>query len=59
MVSHDIKEVVYMCDRIVVLSAHPGRIRSVVENPLPRPRDYRSPDFLKLSRPSTTSSPRP
>jgi NitT/TauT family transport system ATP-binding protein len=48
MVSHDIKEVVYMADRIVVLSANPGRIRSVVENPLPRPRDYRSPDFLRL-----------
>ncbi len=48
MVSHDIKEVVYMADRIVVLSAHPGRIQSVVENPLPRPRDYRSAEFLKL-----------
>ena len=48
MVSHDIKEVVYMADRIVVLSAHPGRIRAIVENTLPRPRDYRSPDFLRL-----------
>jgi NitT/TauT family transport system ATP-binding protein len=42
MVSHDIKEVVYMADRIIVLSSHPGRVRTVVENPLPRPRDYRS-----------------
>jgi NitT/TauT family transport system ATP-binding protein len=48
MVSHDIKEVVYMADRIVVLGAHPGRIRSIVDNPLPRPRDYRSVDFLSL-----------
>jgi NitT/TauT family transport system ATP-binding protein len=48
MVSHDIKEVVYMADRIVILSANPGRIQTVVENHLPRPRDYRSPDFLAL-----------
>ncbi len=48
MVSHDIKEVVYMADRIVVLDANPGRVRTVVENALPRPRDYRSPGLLQL-----------
>jgi NitT/TauT family transport system ATP-binding protein len=48
MVSHDIKEVAYMADRIVVLSANPGRIRTIVENTLPRPRDTRSPEFLRL-----------
>ncbi|BDU74458.1 ABC transporter ATP-binding protein [Mesoterricola silvestris] len=48
MVSHDIKEVAYMADRIVVLSANPGRIRTIVENTLPRPRDTRSPDFTRL-----------
>ena len=48
MVSHDIKEVVYMADRIVVLDANPGRVRTIVENTLPRPRDYRSPELLLL-----------
>jgi NitT/TauT family transport system ATP-binding protein len=48
MVSHDITEVAYMADRIVVLSANPGRIRTIVENPLPRPRDTRSADFIWL-----------
>jgi NitT/TauT family transport system ATP-binding protein len=48
MVSHDIKEVVYMADRIVVLDANPGRVRTIVENTLPRPRDYRSPGLLQL-----------
>ena len=48
MVSHDIKEVVYMADRIIVLGAHPGRIRTVMENPLSRPRDYRSLEFQRL-----------
>src|SRR5439155_20479750 len=32
MVSHDIKEVAWMADRIVVLGANPGAIRTVVEN---------------------------
>jgi NitT/TauT family transport system ATP-binding protein len=48
MVSHDIKEVAYMADRIVILGTHPGRVRTVVENKLPRPRDYRSPALNKL-----------
>jgi NitT/TauT family transport system ATP-binding protein len=48
MVSHDIKEVVYMADRVIVLSANPGAVLKIVENPLPRPRDYRSAAFNKL-----------
>ena len=48
LVSHDIKEVACMADRIVILGAHPGRIRTIVENNLPRPRDYRSPQLLSL-----------
>jgi NitT/TauT family transport system ATP-binding protein len=48
MVSHDIKEVAYMADRIILLSANPGRVSTVVENKLPRPRDYRSAEFNAL-----------
>ncbi len=48
LVSHDIKEVAWMADRIVILGAHPGVIRTIVENNLPRPRDYRSPQLLGL-----------
>ncbi len=48
MVSHDIKEVVYMADRIIVLGSHPGRVRTIVENPLPRPRDQRSRESEQL-----------
>jgi NitT/TauT family transport system ATP-binding protein len=48
MVSHDIKEVAYMADRIVILGANPGRVRTVVPNELPRPRDYRSTQLLRL-----------
>ncbi|MDP9035727.1 MAG: nitrate/sulfonate/bicarbonate ABC transporter ATP-binding protein [Myxococcota bacterium] len=48
MVSHDIGEVAFMADRIVVLSANPGRVRMIVKNDLPRPRDYRSPEIAAL-----------
>jgi NitT/TauT family transport system ATP-binding protein len=48
IVSHDIKEVAYMADRIVILGANPGRVRTVVRNDLPRPRDYRSQELLAL-----------
>ena len=48
MVSHDIKEVAYMADRIVILGANPGKVRTVVDNRLPRPRNYRSPEFLRI-----------
>ncbi len=48
MVSHDVTEVVYMADRIAVLSAAPGRVRTIVRNDLPRPRDYRSGAFVAM-----------
>jgi NitT/TauT family transport system ATP-binding protein len=48
MVSHDVKEVVFMATRIIVMGAKPGRIRRVIENKLPYPRDYRSPAFQRL-----------
>jgi NitT/TauT family transport system ATP-binding protein len=48
MVSHDVKEVVFMATRIVVMAAKPGRIRMIIDNPLPFPRDYNAPEFLRL-----------
>jgi len=48
LVSHDIREVVYMADRIVILSSRPARVRAVRDNPLPRPRNPRSASFVQL-----------
>ncbi len=48
LVSHRITEAVLMADRIAILGGTPSTIRTVVENPLPRPRDPRSAGFLRL-----------
>ena len=45
-VTHDIEEAVFLADRIVVMMADPGRIKSVVKVPLGDHRDRTSENFL-------------
>ena len=45
-VTHDIEEAVFLADRIVVMMASPGRIKSVVKVPLGDRRDRTGEDFL-------------
>ncbi|MBX9845898.1 MAG: ABC transporter ATP-binding protein [Xanthobacteraceae bacterium] len=52
-VTHDIEEAIGLSDRILVMSARPGRIKSEYRVELPRPRDLRGvrklPAFHELS----------
>lgn len=37
-ITHDLDEAIFLADRILVLSAHPGRVEELIEVPLERPR---------------------
>jgi NitT/TauT family transport system ATP-binding protein len=48
-ITHDLDEAIYLADRILVLSAHPGQVQELIEVPVPRPRSvpqFQSPEFL-------------
>ncbi|HTY11891.1 MAG TPA: nitrate/sulfonate/bicarbonate ABC transporter ATP-binding protein [Bacteroidota bacterium] len=47
-VTHDIREAVFLANRIVVLGSNPGSIRIILQNDMPHPRDMRSPAFLTM-----------
>jgi NitT/TauT family transport system ATP-binding protein len=48
-ITHDLDEAIYLADRILVLSAHPGEVQELIEVPVARPRrieQFVSPEFL-------------
>jgi ABC-type nitrate/sulfonate/bicarbonate transport system ATPase subunit len=45
-VTHSIMEAIYLSDRVVVLSPHPGEVRRDVPILLPRPRQRASTEFM-------------
>ncbi|MEU4314286.1 ABC transporter ATP-binding protein [Nocardia sp. NPDC024068] len=53
MITHDIREAVYLSDRVVVLSARPATVRREVRVDLPRPRELSmiaAPEFVALEQ---------
>lgn len=50
-ITHQINEAVYLADRVIVMSARPGRVKGVFDIPFARPRGLqlkRDPKFLEL-----------
>lgn len=53
-ITHQIGEALYLADRVVVMSARPGRVKAVVDVPFDRPRPLslkRQSRFLELEEP--------
>src|SRR5689334_7833540 len=46
-VTHNVAEAVYLADRVIVMTPHPGRIKAEVPIRLARPRDALSVEFLE------------
>jgi NitT/TauT family transport system ATP-binding protein len=49
-VTHNVAEAVYLADRIIVFSPHPGTVKAQVKISLPRPRDTLSVEFLEYQK---------
>ena len=47
-ITHNIEEAVYLGEKIMVLTNKPAKIKEVLENPIPRPRDIAAPEFIEL-----------
>ena len=47
-VTNNIEEAVYLADRIVLMTNCPSTIKTEYKIDLPRPRDYTTPEFLRL-----------
>ncbi len=49
-VTHNVAEAVYLADRVVVMTPHPGTLKAVVPISLARPRDPLSVEFLEYQK---------
>jgi NitT/TauT family transport system ATP-binding protein len=49
-VTHNVVEAVYLADRILVMTSHPGTIQSELKVSLPRPRNMLSVEFLEYQQ---------
>jgi NitT/TauT family transport system ATP-binding protein len=50
-VTHSIEEAAYLSDRVIVMTARPGRAKDILKIQLPRPRDYEmrlTPEFNEI-----------
>jgi len=49
-VTHNVAEAVYLADRVIVMSPHPGTVKAEIKITLPRPRDPLIAEFVDMQK---------
>ena len=49
-ITHNIEEAVYLAQKVLILSNKPTTVKEVVDINIPRPRDFKSPEFLETRK---------
>jgi sulfonate transport system ATP-binding protein len=50
LVTHDIDEAIFLSDRIIIMSARPGKIKAIVDVKMEHPRDRSAYSFLEIRK---------
>ena len=49
--TNNVDEAIYLGDRIIILEGKlPGQVKTIIENPLDRPREHISKPFLEMRK---------
>lgn len=49
-VTHSVIEATYLADKIIVMTARPGKVKGIIDVDLPRPRDYTETRYLNIRK---------
>jgi NitT/TauT family transport system ATP-binding protein len=49
-ITHNVSEAVFLADKVLILAAHPGKVKAQLTLELPRPRDPLSEPFIAIQR---------
>lgn len=47
-ITHNIEEAIYLSQKCLIMTSKPTKIKTIVDNPLPYPRDVASEEFIRL-----------